>query len=409
MTRRARFLALLAVVSACGWHAAPLLAALQPADPAREAVAALRCWRRVDRGAVRIGEQFGMTVTCRVVESDSGRAVPDTVGLDPESIDLLPFEVLAGERFADVSGPGQRILQYHYALRLTGEDYFGRDVLIPALELNYRIERTAEGGTVLPGRELTYVLPAEAVRVLSLVPETAADIRGIPLETLGAAEARLARADILLLAAAGFGLVAAGVLLVGLRRAHQARQAASAPEARPVAAAVVAGAAARELTAIRRENADAEWSPERIGRGLAALRLAAAVALDRHVAERDAAPDTSPRPGELHIRRGPLARRWLMVSSPVTPPALESAASGQRSSGISSGDLERLQRALAVFSGARYARPGEALPGGLTLALEDGIEVARQLRIHTLAPLRLARRLTASLRGRWRGFRLGLP
>ena len=400
MTRRARLGTGLALALAAGWHGLPARAAAQPSEPALEAVSALRCWRRVDRGAVRIGEQFGMTVTCRAVESAGGRAVPDTVGLEPESIDLLPFEVLAGERFADVTGSGQRVFQYHYVLRLLGEDYFGRDVPIPPLELNYRIERPAEAGTVLPGRELTYVLPGEPIRVLSLVPETAADIRGIPLETLGAAEARLARADVLLLAAAGLGLVAAGVLAVGLRRAHQARQAASEPAARPVAAAAVAGAAARELAAIRRENAEADWSPERIGRGLAALRLVAAVALDREVAERTTAAGAEPRAGELRVRCGRLARRWVMASSAVTPPSLAAWAAGERSGLISSGGLERLQRALATFSAARYARQGEPLPGGLTLALEEGIEVSRQLRVRTLAPLRAARRLAAALRER---------
>ena len=168
-----------------------------------------------------------------------------------------------------------------------------------------------------------------------------------------------------------------------------------------MAAAAGAGAVARELTAIRRENAAAEWSPERIGRGLAALRIAAAVALDQRVAERGAAADASPRPGELHIRCGPLARRWVMVSSPATPPMVAAAAAGGQGDGISDGDLERLQRALAVFGTARYARPGEPLPGALAVALEDGIEVSRQLRIRALAPLRLARRLAAALRGRW--------
>ena len=91
-----------------------------------------------------------------------------------------------------------------------------------------------------------------------------------------------------------------------------------------------------------------------------------------------------------------------MVSSPVTPPLLAEGAAGRQGGGISGGDLERLQRALAVFSAARYARTGDPLPGALTLALEDGIEVSRQLRVRALAPLRLARRLAASLRGRWR-------
>ena len=399
MTRRTGFATVL-VVLATGWHGAPLRAAAQPSEPALEAVSALRCWRRVDRGAVRIGEQFGMTVTCRVVESDSGRAVPDTVGLEPESIDLLPFEVQAGERFADVAGPGYRFFQYHYVLRLTGEDYFGRDVLIPPLELNYRIERPGEAGTVLPGRELTYVLPGEPIRVLSLVPETAADIRGIALETLGAAEARLARADVLLLAAAGLGLVAAGVLVVGLRRAHQARQAASSPEARPVAAAAVAGAVARELTEIRRENAEADCSPDRIGRGLAALRLAAAVALDSQVAS--ATPRRTPARGRASSASG--AVRWRGGGSWCRRPSRRPWWPPVRRMG---GATEFPVATWSACSGRwRYSAPramrgpGDPLPGALTLALEDGIEVSRQLRVRALAPLRLVRRLAAAMRGR---------
>ena len=401
MTRCWRLGTVLAVLLAAGWQGAPAHGAGQPANPALEAVSALRCWRRVDRGAVRIGERFGMTVTCRVVETDRGRAVPDTVALEPESIDVLPFEVLGGERFADVTGPGHRFVQYHYVLRLIGEGHFGSDVQVPPLELNYRIERSAEGGTVLPGRELTYVLPGEPIRVLSLVPESAVDIRGIPLETLGAAEARLARADVLLLAAAGLGLVAAGALVVGVRRVRRVRRAASAPEARPVAGASVAAAVARELTEIRRENAEADWSPERIGRALAALRLASAVALDRPVAERDAAAGAEPRPGELRVRRRPLARGSVLVSSAVTPPLLAAGAAAGPTDAISGGDLERLQHALAAFSAARYARPGEPSPGALTLALEEGIEVSRQLRIRALAPLQWTRRLGAALRGWW--------
>ena len=342
-----------------------------------------------------------MTVTCRVVESDSGRAVPDTVGLEPESIDLLPFEVQAGERFADVTGPGHRFFQYHYVLRLTGEDYFGRDVLIPPLELNYRIERPGEAGTVLPGRELTYVLPGEPIRVLSLVPETAADIRGIPLETLGAAEARLARADVLLLAAAGLGLVAAG--------AAGGRPAPGPPGA--AGGELAGGAAGGRGGRSRRRRARADGDPagER-GSGLVARAdrtRTGGVAARRGRGARS--------PGRRARRRGgrqpaagraprPLRSAGAAVGHGVV--ARHAAHGGRRcgrSGGatISGGDLERLQRALAVFSAARYARPGEPLPGALTLALEDGIEVSRQLRVRALAPLQWARRLGAALRGWW--------
>ena len=161
-----------------------------------ESVDALRCWRRADRGAVRIGERFAMTLTCRAVDAGRGRAVPDTIGLEPETIDAQPFEVLGGERFTDVRDETGRTFQYRYALRLTGEDYFGRDVDLPPIAIGYRIERRADDGAVLAGRELTYVLPAEPIRVLSLVPDAADDIRGLPAGTLGEAEDRLLRANL---------------------------------------------------------------------------------------------------------------------------------------------------------------------------------------------------------------------
>ena len=400
MTHLNRCGALAVLLAAAVWLDTPAHGAAQQGDPAVEPISALRCWRRVDRGAVRIGEQFGMTITCRVVETERGRAVPDTVGLEPESIDLLPFEVLAGERFAEVAGAAHRFFQYHYVLRLIGEDYFGRDVAIPPLDLTYRIERPTETGAVLPGREFTYVLPGQPIRVLSLVPETAADIRGLPLDTLGGAEARLVRADVLMLAAAGLGLVAAGVLAFGIRRARQARRAASAPEARPVAHVSVARAVLRELAAIRKANA-ADWSRERIERGLAALRLTAAIALDRPLAERAADPGAAPRLGELRVRVALLSARWAMVSSAVTPAQFVGDAPGRRASTASVADLDRLRQSLAVFSTARYARAGEPLPDALALALEDGIEVTKQLRFRALPPVRWAGRFAAPFRAWW--------
>ena len=401
MTRLNRCGLLAVLLAAAVWLDSPAHGAAQQGDPADEPISALRCWRRVDRGAVRIGEQFGMTITCRMVETERGRAVPDTVGLEPQSIDLLPFEVLAGERFADVVGAAHRFFQYHYVLRLIGEDYFGRDVAIPPLDLTYRIERQTETGAVLPGREFTYVLPGQPVRVLSLVPETAADIRGLPLDTLGAAEARLARADVLMLAAAGLGLVAAGVLAFGIRRARQARRAASALVARPVAHVSVARAVLRELAAIREANAAADWSRERIERGLAALRLTAAIALDHPLAERAADAGAAPRLGELRVRVALLSARWAMVSSAVTPALLVGAAPGRRAGTASGAELDRLRQSLAVFSSARYARAGDPLPGALALALEDGIEVTQQIRFRALPPVRWAGRVAASIHAWW--------
>ena len=406
-TRRTRLGAIWGATAACLALLLAAAAGLLPAsagaaqpDGDLEAVSALRCWRRVDRGAVRIAEPFGMTITCRVVESPRGRTLLDTVGLEPESIDLLPFEVLGGERYPDAAGDGYRFLQYHYVLRVVGEDYFGADVEIPALSLNYRIERAAADGAVLAGRELTYVLPPAVIRLLSLVPDAASDIRGVSPGTLGDAEARLARADLLLLAAAGLALVAVGVLLAGFRRAHRSRRAGRKRATRPVGLAAAAGAVRRELAASRPADGVEDWTDERVERALAALRIAGAIAVGRPLAERASTPGAEPRSGELDVRGGRLAGRSVFVSAAVTPVELAAATTGGPGAAMADA-RERIGTALALFSAARYARPGTSLPGTLTLALDDAADAVRRLRLGAWPPLRALRQAGTALQA-WR-------
>ncbi len=389
---------------------APAAAALALPQGAGEAADALRCWRRVDPGAVRVGEHFTMTLTCRVVETDQARAVPDPAGLEPEALDIRPFDILHGERFADVQTGSGRLFQYHYTLRLIGEDYFGADVEIPPLELNYRIERRLDDGALLPGRELTYLLPAESIRITALVPDDRSAIRGLSPGTLGDAEARGFRARLLLLAAAGLGILALGLLVVGVRRARRARrgEAGKAGEARPTPAAVVAWGVTRELTALRELSLAAGWTPDAIQRALTALRLGAALALGRPVAERTADAAGPLRAGELQIRSGLLRTNSVVVSSAVTPGLLANAAArhaaGTAPAPCADGDAERLQSALAAFSAARYARGSKPDSDVLERELDSGLAATRPLRIRTLAPVRRVRQAAAAVHDWWRSW-----
>ena len=402
-----RQLLVLAVLWAGGQPGGAAAAGAQ-SEVAGEPTDALRCWRRVAAGFVRVGEHFTMTLTCRVVETDRARAVPDLAGLEPETLDAPPFDVLRGERFADVRAGAERLFQYHYTLRLGGEDHFGADVEIPPLELNYRIERQLEDGTLLPGRELTYVLPAESIRVVSLVPEDGGAIRGLEPGTLGAAEARGFRARLALLVAAGLGIVALGLLALGVRRARRERRGAAARAARPAPAAAVAWAVTGELTALRELSLTAGWTPAAIQRALTALRLAAAVALGRPLAERAGGADGEPLAGELRIRTGLLRARSVVVSSAVTPGLLANAAArggaATAAAACSDGDLERLRDALAAFSAARYARGGEPDGDLLAAELDSGLAATRPLRVRTLAAVRRVEQAAAAVRDWWRSW-----
>ena len=156
----------------------------------------LQCWWRTSAGAVRVGEPFSVVLTCAVVETDAVKVVPDQGPLEPTAVQLPPFEVIGGTHHADLRADGRRFLQYDYRLRIINEDVFGKDVALPELKITYRV-RTQVNGAAIEGMEKTYNLPALSMRVLSLVPAGATDIRDATASTFGDIEDRLFRANAL--------------------------------------------------------------------------------------------------------------------------------------------------------------------------------------------------------------------
>ena len=397
--------------------AAPAYAA-QP-DAGGTAVDAVRCWRRVSRNAVFVGERFTMTVTCRFVETDAARTRPDEAALEPATLDLAPFEVLSGERLGDVLTGPYRFSQYDYTLRLITESAFGEDVDIPALELSYRIERRVGDNPVVPGRELTYVLPPEPVRVLSLIPESADDIRDLPPAGFGAAQARELRASLLGLLSALFGIAALGLAVLGAMRALRDRTGAAAVTERRLSPALVAHRALEELTRVRRAAAGNGWTRDTAGRALTALRIASAVALSRRVTQSAIAAGETPREGQLRVRHGLLGRRTAAVSSGLTAGAWSEpyrdgaghppGPAGQLAGAAAAADIDR---AMTLLTAVRYGRDdapagSEPEPDALTRALDAGIDHVGRLRWQALAPVRHANRWADAARRAWAGLATG--
>ena len=395
-------------------------AAAQP-GPDMVAVEAMQCWRRIASHAVHVGERFDMVLTCAVVDTETVRVVPDLAWLEPETLGVSPFEVLDGERYDDVVRGPRRFFQYRYALRIIGEDYFGLDVELPPLELRYRIERMLGGDTTFEGRELAYVLPPESVRVLSLVPATAVDIRELPGETFGDVEARLFRANLIGIAAMAIGVAAAGVLLLGAVRVRREWRGVAAVREDGVPAWQVARTALGELRAVRDATAAQGWTGDLVARALAGLRIAAALAIGRPVAQRaggatvdgtavdgtavdGAAVDPE---GRLPVRRRLFGRETVFVSSALTARDIDRALPrlrGESAEGAPA--VEALRAGLADFAGARYG-PGAEAPGdSLTVGLEAGIVALQALQVELLEPVRRASRTYRSWRQwaakRWR-------
>src|SRR5687768_4220804 len=147
-------------------------------DPgSRTAVDPIRCWRQSSTGAVTIGEEFTVILTCAVFESADAQVVPDESRLNVASIQMAPFEILGGSHPPDVRRGARRFFQYDYQLRIISRDAIGHDVNVPPLPISYRVHSRVGGAAKLEGRDLSYLLPAMPIRVLSLVPADATDIR----------------------------------------------------------------------------------------------------------------------------------------------------------------------------------------------------------------------------------------
>ena len=395
----------LTLVAVAAW---PAPTAAQP-GPDMVAIEAMQCWRRIAAHAVHVGERFDMVLTCAAVDTETARAIPDLVWLEPETLGVSPFEVLDGERYDDVVRGPRRFFQYRYALRIIGEDYFGLDVELPTLELRYRIERSLDGRTATEGRELAYVLPPESVRVLSLVPAAAADIRELPGETFGDVEARFFRANLTGIAATAIGIAALGVLLLAAAHARREWRGAATAHADRLPAWRIARTVLGELQAVRIAAEGRGWTGDLVARALAAFRIAAALAIGRPAAESATAADgtAADAEGRLSVRRGLLGAERVSVCAAITvrdvdrelPRIAAESPEGVRAA-------QALRAGLAGFSAVRYGASTELPHEVLAADLDAGIDVLQKLQVELFEPFRRLRRLFRSGRewaaDRWR-------
>jgi len=364
---------------------APSQKPIAPPSASETDVVPIECWWKTDRSAVRVGEPFELTLTCAVVDTDAVKVVVDESSLAPSALHLVPFEIMGGNRFRDIRNSPRRFFQYRYMMRILGEDFFGKEVTLPKLELTYRLQNTlAGGGSALSGREEQYSLRPVPIRVLSIVPRDAVDIRDAPPDTFGDIDSRMFTSNMLLIAA-GVALGFAGLLiLVMLVRATVAKRLVAARRTSTVSTNRVLWAASRELGAVRSASQEG-WSAELAGRAAAALRLAGAVALSKPIGQRRVEAGVTPGEGQIPLRRWPPGKN-VMLSAAVTPAAVRNGKSDALWDGIS--------QTLAVFTAVRYSRNGTPDGTALDTALAEAQDLVKRLRVRQL--LRLGRHKAAA-------------
>ncbi len=345
-----------------------------------QGVEPLRCWRQSSTGAVVIGETFTVTLTCAVFETADAQVVPDESRLNVATIQMAPFEILGGSHPPDVRRGLRRFIQYDYQLRIIGRDAIGRDVNVPSLSISYRVHSRVGAAATLEGRDLSYVMPAMPIRVLSLVPADASDIRDASEASLATVSGLRARSRLFELLTYSLGALALVMVVLALVPLTRRRVKANAgPDLLPERA--VLHRAADALADVHARATRDAWTDDLVAEALAAMRLIAAAAIGRPVSQRPAATDGVVPEGRLIVRHGTIRPVAAAVSSSITADDVGRSASRHAvSMTLTRGHhLEGLQSGLALLTAALYRQSPSREPAELNEAVRHAISVAREL------------------------------
>ena len=369
------------------------------AESLNVAVDPIRCWWRTGTGAVRLGEIFPIVLTCSVIETDAVQVVPDESKLNPAAIQLTPFEVVDGAHPADLHSGQRRFFQYEYRARVLGADSIGKDVPVPAVTLTYKVNSRVSGNTSIQGRELAYILPEQPIRVLSLVPADAKDIRDSVDQNFARVESLSFRANALDIAAVALGLLGSLVLVVTLVGAARGAGWKLPTERTHIGDRAVLARAARELTDVQRESEQTGWNEPLVGRALAALRIAAAYALDRPVNQARSTVTGERGEGRLLMRR---RGRTIAVSSAVTGESIANELAGLPMSAPSAQRqlLETMHATMETFGAVLYGQRGEINGAPLEGTISSALGVVSTLRAERIWPRPHLRRWMPGSRAR---------
>ena len=346
----------------------------------------LQCWWRTSAGAVRVGEPFTVVLTCAVLETDEVTVVADQTRLEPSVVQFAPFEVLGGTHGADLRTDQRRFFQYEYRLRLIADGMFGKDVALPETKISYRVQSKVGQKTSLQGRDQTYVMPAQSMRVLSLVPADASDIRDTSAsDTFGDLDQRAFRANLFTVVGSVLFVLAALMAILGLVRLFQRYRKPAVVSERLISDRAILGGVGRELASVQRDRDAGSWTPELASRAIGALRIAATYAVGRPVSQMPASRlladgGETAEPGRLILKAGWPRGKRIAVSGAVTPQTITRVLARPGTTAARTTLLESLSQALASFTAATFNREGKLDDTALDEALATAKQVLRRMK-----------------------------
>ena len=341
----------------------------------------VRCWRQTSAGAITIGETFTMVLTCAVYEGDNAQVIPDESRLGVASIQLAPFEILGGAHPPDVHRGTRRFFQYDYQLRVIGPDAIGHDVNIPPLTISYRIHSRVGAAATLEGHDLSYLMPMMPIKVLSVVPADASDIRDASEASLGAVESLRFRSNVFRVLTLTFGALAVAMIVLALVPLARTRTAAAGAERARVPDRVVVARAADDLAGLQTQAARDGWTDDALARALASIRLVAAAAIQQRVSQKPLENGDATPEGRLVVRHGTIRPATISVSSAITPDDVARARNGKGSalSTTRQQQLEGLQSGMAALTAALYRKEPARDPAAFDEAVRHAQSVAKDI------------------------------
>ena len=340
----------------------------------------LRCWWRTSAGAVRVGEVFDVSLTCAVLESEAVQVMPDESRLGVAVVQLAPFEVVGGTHPADLRSGSRRFFQYQYRLRVISPDAIGKDLGLPPMTIHYAINSRVATSTSVQGRDLVYVLPPQSVKVASMVPSDATDIRDAGGEDFSRVETFQFRASVLeviALTCIALGVLMTLIMVVALARRTRSR---TPEDERLLSTRALLGTAATALRAVQRERDQQGWSDVLAGRALAATRLAATCAIGATANQYLAPSGVEAGEGRLISSGGLRGKSRVVSGSTTTNDVARAIAAATGAAAMRLPMLEALRTALSAFTATQYARDVKSEQGELDTALSSAVSATNQVR-----------------------------
>ena len=169
------------------------------------------------------------------------------------------------------------------------------------------------------------------------------------------------RANVLALLAAICGVVAVGLVALGVVRVARERGGGAVRVDSRLPLPRIVHRALGELTRVQHTTVERGWSMDSVGQVLTALRVAGSVAVSQPVAQTTVDADTPARDGQLRLQHGLLRPKTAVISSGLTAAAMTRRLEQMRAGRARDADTELvddLGRAMAVFTSARYSRNG---------------------------------------------------